>query len=526
MQDYFITGGTVLTMNPAFPKAEAVFVRGNKITSVGTDAEVRNAADKDTKVYSLKGRTLIPGFNDCHMHVFNLGQQELMADLTHLSKSEIIQKLKEHESTLKPGEPLMGINWDYPYCPDPHKSDLDTDFPDRPVMLMQFSGHGGWANSAALSFFNMKKGMKDWKLGGPDRDPRGELTGILREPGSNPKFMIYWGKQILKRKAIRKALPIALSQLSSHGITSVQDNTWFGTILSELKALHKKGEQTVRISCWSLGTIPPIDFWFSHRRFNKDWYKLGPRKFFIDGSFSAKTAWLSEPYSDTPDIHPDGKKSKEIAGWLKKATRQKRQIACHAIGDGATKAYCDAAERLSSKPRHEKAASQLRHRIEHGQLIDPIDIDRIARFGMVVSAQPHAAADPEKDERLVGPDRARRAYPYRNLLDAGVSLAFGSDHPGEYTFNPLFGIHLAVNREGGQAITPQEAISCYTAGSARAEFEEHRKGQIAIGFLADMVILSEDPTTIDLKTIKDIRVDATIVDGKIVYERPGGEISG
>ena len=270
--------------------------------------------------------------------------------------------------------------------------------------------------------------------------------------------------------------------------------------------------------------FPPLDFWLSHKRFEPDWYMRGPRKQFIDGAFSSRTAWLSEPYADDPDSFGTGKSSEAIERWVRKATRQRRQIACHSIGDAATTAYCDAVERLSHRSKYGENIIRLRHRIEHGQLIAQSDIERIVRLGMVVSAQPHAAADPEKDERLLGPCRARRAYAYRDLLDAGVSLAFGSDYPGEYTFSPLYGIHLAVNREGGQAITAHEAVSCYTAGSAKAEFAENRKGQISAGFLADMVMLSADPTAIDPRTIKDIQVDATIVDGRFVFQRPGTNV--
>jgi predicted amidohydrolase YtcJ len=315
-----------------------------------------------------------------------------------------------------------------------------------------------------------------------------------------------------------------MSTLAELGITSVQDNTWFAPTVTELAALHRNGGQTVRVSCWSLGAFPPMDFWLSHKRYLSDWYMLGPRKHFVDGSFSARTAWLLEPYSDDPGSTGGGRSADEIEPWLRRAARQGRQVACHCIGDAATGAYCDAVEHFSGTRGNGDRTRKLRHRIEHGQLIAQDDVERIVRLGMVVSAQPHAAADPEKDERLLGPSRACRAYAYRDLLDAGVSLAFGSDFPGEYTLDPMFGIHLAVNRAGGQAITPEEAISCYTLGSATAEFAESKKGRIAEGYLADMAILSADPTKVDPKGIKDIQVDATIVDGRVVFLRPGMSI--
>ena len=227
MQEYVISGGTILTMNVSAPRAESVLVRGNTIAIVGTDAEVRNAANGDTEVIDLGGRTLVPGFNDCHIHLYDFGRQELMVDLSHLTKNEIIEKLKEHEGSLRTDEPILGRNWDYPTCPDPHKRDLDVAFPNRPILLFQFSGHAGWVNSAGLAFLGIKRNMSSWKMGGPDHDADGELTGIIREPVGCPAVRKYWMKQIVKRKNIREALPIAMSTLAAHGITSIQDNTWF-----------------------------------------------------------------------------------------------------------------------------------------------------------------------------------------------------------------------------------------------------------------------------------------------------------
>lgn len=521
MSEILLTNGTILTMKGPTPRAQAAVIRGNTIAGVGSDAEMKNVASSDAVVVDLDGRTLVPGFNDCHIHLTGVGQQELMVNLTGLTKTEIVEALKEREKTLPSGELLMGSNWDYSTCPDPHKDDLDAAFPDRPVLLLQFSGHGGWANSAGLAFMKIDETTKEWDIGGPDRDEQGELTGIVREPGGCPSIRSYWFKQAMNRKLIRDALPIAMATLSSHGITSVQDNTWWPAILSELAALNRAGKQTVRVSCWTFGALPPLEFWLAHRRFKPDWYVRGARKHFIDGAFSSRTAWLSEPYADSPDITGSGKDSRAIERWLRKATRSGRQMACHSIGDAATTAYLDAMEQLHRRSGSAERAMRLRHRIEHGQLVAQGDIERIVRLGVVVSAQPHAATDPEKDERLLGPERTRRAYAYRDLLDAGAALAFGSDYPGENTFDPLYGIHLAVNREGGQAITAEEAISCYTAGSAYAEFAEDRKGMIDVGHLADMAILSADPTTVDPATIRDIRVDATVMDGRFVYRRAG-----
>ncbi|MFN2166877.1 MAG: amidohydrolase family protein, partial [Anaerolineae bacterium] len=189
----------------------------------------------------------------------------------------------------------------------------------------------------------------------------------------------------------------------------------------------------------------------------------------------------------------------------------------HAIGDRAVREFLDSLERLKA----ERRGFQLpRPRLEHAQLIDPADIPRLARLGVVVSAQPGALDTPEKDAGLLGAERAARAYPYRALLDAGVALAFGSDMPGESGYNPLHGIHSAVNRPGpSRHITPLEALSAYTLGSAYAEFQEGEKGSIVPGKLADLAVLSADPVAVPLEQIRGIDVEMTMVGGKVVFEK-------
>jgi predicted amidohydrolase YtcJ len=162
---------------------------------------------------------------------------------------------------------------------------------------------------------------------------------------------------------------------------------------------------------------------------------------------------------------------------------------------------------------------QQRIRIEHAQLIKPKDIERIARLGVLVAAQPSALGTPEKDEEILGPERARCAYPYRSLIDAGVRLSFGSDAPGEAICDPLRLISMAVNRDSDERITPEEALRCYTEGSAYAEFAEERKGVLAAGMYADFAVLSDDPTAVPPERIAQISVEETVVGGKSVYRR-------
>jgi len=255
----------------------------------------------------------------------------------------------------------------------------------------------------------------------------------------------------------------------------------------------------------------------------------GPVKYFIDGTFSTKTAWLVEPYREMADSVHVGSGQEEEYGlpmgdleWIERVVglpaSKGEQGAYHAIGDRAVQAVLDALERTA---REGRLPQGVRTRIEHAQLIRPEDFDRMRELGIVVSAQPSALGNPEKDIQLLGLERAERAYPFRSLLDTGVPLAFGSDIPGEAGFNPLEGIHEAVNRAGPEAITAEQALRAYTHGSAYAQFEEHEKGTIKPGAKADFALLSSNPLSIEPEKIREISVRMTVVSGKIVYTREG-----
>jgi predicted amidohydrolase YtcJ len=303
----------------------------------------------------------------------------------------------------------------------------------------------------------------------------------------------------------------------------VQDNTWYHAPLWSLASYHRSGRLSARFTAWSLGrrawTTPAMRATFALGRlaggFSRDWIRPGPVKYFLDGAFSTKTACLCEPYSDGEGGGLCSDVEAPIAE-LDYLARAGLQGAFHIIGDKGIAIFLDAVEAV--RKRHPDLP-RLRIRIEHAQLIRAEDIPRIRDLGILIAAQPSALGSPGKDEKLLGRDRALRAYPYRSLLDAGVRLSFGSDIPGESTCDPLLSIHMAVNRAGSEAISAEEAIRCYTVGSAYAEFMEEKKGALSKGMLADFVVLSADPTAVDPATIKDIRVDETWVGARKVFDR-------
>lgn len=513
--------GDILTLDKARPRAQALLVRRGRIELVGSTTEVLAAAKpSQTVVHDLQGGVLVPGFNDNHVHAVLLGDHLLAPNLGGLDAQAILALLKKAFPAPAPGLVIMAFNWDYPACPEPRKEILDEAFPRNPVVLSQFSGHAQWMNSAALRTLGVWKGSADPARGQVLRDPDGEPTGIVRDLGDTGLGKERFRRVFFDARQREPRLALALETFARLGITSVQDNAWFYPELFSLARLRRQGRLTARFSTWTMGrqpwTIPAMAFLGALGGYDRDWVRPGPVKYFLDGAFSTRTACLCEPYADDPSQGLCADPAAPL-GELDFLARNNLQGAFHIIGDRGIAVFLDAFEKVLGRW---SGLSAQRIRIEHAQLIRREDIPRIRDLGILVAAQPSALGDPAKDLRLLGRERALRAYPYRSLLDAGVRLSLGSDIPGEATCDPLLGIHLAANREGPERITPLEALEAYTLGSAHAEFMEGSKGSLSPGMLADFVRLSADPTTVDPGNIRDIKVVETVVGGRTVYGAP------
>ncbi|KPJ75404.1 MAG: hypothetical protein AMJ54_15080 [Deltaproteobacteria bacterium SG8_13] len=515
MTDIVFTNGNIITFDESNPLADALAVRKDRIAYVGSAEEAAASRSPDAQVIDLKGKTLIPGFNDNHLHVLSMGDYFTKLNLQHLSCEQVVDKLRSTDQPLRPREPLYASGWDYPDCPSPHRAMLDAHFPDRPVALFQYSGHAAWVNSAFLQKLKVTPSTPDPPGGMIEKGPDGAPTGILKDKAVMPiHFKRFW--QMNTRSRLRSMLcDKAMTLFRENGITSVQDNTWFPFTVSHYNRLKRRKELAVRISCWSYGELGWARYWLEHKHFDPLWVRKGPRKFFIDGTFSTHTAMLMESYRGEPEnfglpaISP-ARLQREIA----KAIRQQRQLALHAIGDRAIHHFLDILETFKAEKQQIRA---LRFRLEHAQLVTPEDLKRLADWGILLAVQPSALIDSKKDRDLLGQQRAVGAYPYRSILREGIPLSFGSDVPGESRFKPLELIHLAVNRQSGERISAFEALAAYTKGSAYAEFMEREKGTLAAGKLADCVVLSDDPTRCAPEGIRDIQVELTMVGGKIVY---------
>ena len=517
MDELLLYNGRIHTIDDEQPSAEAVLIRGERIDFVGVQAEARRRASGVARLIDLQGRTLIPGFNDNHIHLIAMGDTLGRPNLRGMDDAGIVDFLKEEFRDARPGETLYAWGWDYPSCPDPHRRVLDQAFPDNPVVLIQFSGHGIWVNSRVLKKYRISHRTPDPPGGEILRDQQGYPTGILRESAAIPIHRARFLKMHMNAALQRRMLDRALGELARVGITSVQDNTWFPSTVRLLNRYRRRGRLTVRVSCWFYGMMPAVAALMSLKRFDDLWVRRGPWKYLLDGTFSTRTAWLLEAYAGEPGNYGIADGVAELADRaVGLSLRRRRQAVFHAIGDRTVRELVNTIEGYS---RRYNNAAQLRFRIEHAQLIDPEDIPKLRDLGILVSAQPSALATPEKDVDLLGSQRAARAYPYRSLLDAGVHLSFGSDIPGEASFDPLLGMHYTVNRSGAQRISPAEALRAYTLGSAYAEFQESEKGSITAGKLADLAVLSTDPLSVPQESIKDVGVQMTILGGRIVYRR-------
>lgn len=516
VSDTILKNGNIVTLDEAIPKADSLVIRQGRIAYVGGDEGTAQYRASRTEVIDLQGKTLVPGFNDNHLHAVSTGDYFSRPILLGLNADQIIEKLKTAEKELLPGEKIQGFGWDYPSCPNPHRKLLDRHFPNRSVILFQYSGHSAWLNTYHLKKLKISSRTPDPPGGKIERDSSGEPTGILKERAVYPIHYRRLIEMNLKGKLRTRLFDKAMALFRESGITSIQDNTWIPFTVNHYKRLHKRGELTTRISCWSYGKLKLARFWLEHLQFDPLWVRKGPRKFFIDGTFSSSTAMLTEPYQGEPNnyglpsITPE-----KLYQVIQTAIRQGRQLALHAIGDGAIRKFLDI---LDNFKNNRQRIRNLRFRLEHAQLIVPEDLPRLADWGILLAVQPSALIDLKKDQGLLGDRRANRAYPHQSILKAGIPLSFGSDVPGESKFKPLELMHLAVNRNNGENVTPLQALCAYTKGSAYAEFMESEKGTLTPGKLADCVILSEDPTTCPQDRIKEIRVEATIVGGRIVFK--------
>jgi predicted amidohydrolase YtcJ len=514
MTNILWTNGNLHTLDPRQPHAQAMVSRGQKLIFVGSVAEAEAKAGPQAQRHDLGGRTVVPGFNDNHLHTVIFGDQLGAVTLEGLDGPQIAAKLKNAFSAPAPGELLVAYNWDLPACPHPHKAVLDAVFPQNPVLLAQFGGHGMWLNSLALGELDLVELKRLNPTGEVELDSTGEPTGVLKEMADNP-FLGRHFDDLFNNASVREPRVLrALAEFARLGITSIQDNSWYLPMVRQFTKLRREGKLTARVSCWTHASKAKSRVGMALGNYDAHWVRQGPWKYFLDGTFTTRTAALHEPYEGQPENCGQGHSKEEIVPILRYLAKTGRQGAFHAIGDRVISNFVEAAYEVQAEFPQLRT---LRLRLEHAQLIQADDLASLRELGILVSAQPSALSTPEKDASLVGEQRALGAYPYRSLLDAGVDLSFGSDIPGEPSCNPLLAMARVATRPGPERITVQEALEAFTIGSAWAEKEEDWKGRLKAGMYADFAVLDHDILAIEPALVADTKVVLTVVGGKVVY---------
>lgn len=538
--DLVLRHGRVFTAEPDTPLAEAVAVREGRLVTVGKDAAVEPLVGPATTVIDLRGRLVVPGFIDGHVHLLEGALSLDQVDLAGAKDLAQVQARIKSWSEANPKKPwVLGGGWAYSAFPGglPTRRQLDAVVANRPAFIDAYDGHTGWANSRALALAGITKATKDPEGGTIVRDPRtGEPTGALKE---SAKGLVSAKVPVPSPIERNQALLRGLRLLSAAGITSVEDAGLLSgdpaADLALLDGLRREGKLSVRVAA-AVRVRPETrleDVALAKRlagRYADPWLRVLGVKLFVDGVVEAKTAAMLEPYvgggTGLPNWTPEGLKDVVVA-----ADTEGLQVVLHAIGDRGVRMALDAHEAaLRANGRLDR-----RGRIEHIENLDPADIVRFKPLAVIASMQPlHAEPTPNLLgvwAPNVGPEREARGFSWASLESAGARLVFGSDWP-VVTPDVLQALYCAVTRktrEGtpaagwhpDQAVGIESALRHYTIDGAFASFEQGDKGSLAVGKRADLVVLSENilagPPELLLKT----RVDLTVVDGKIVFEQGG-----
>jgi len=505
--------GNVITVVNQQPRAEAIGVKDGKIVLVGTIKEVESKANKATIVFDLTGKTILPGFIDSHAHLMGTSKNRLGVDLSSVKTvKETLGKIRERVEETPPGDLI--------FCPDynrqrvvekryPSRKELDSVSTKHPIWIQHYDGHYSQLNSMSLELLHFEPGME-----GVESDAKGELTGLIKDPAS--AFPLSRGDSFPDEALGLKALTLVANEAVSVGITTLfakesLENTEF--IMKNVKKIPVRIHPMVfpGFGIASLDEVLKSKFLGDHICICN----------LADGSIEGRTAALYEPYTDDLTTlgmlhHTD----EEFYKFVEKVHKAGCQISVHAESERSIDQVLWAYEKVLEKyPRKDH-----RHRIEHFEVVTPKQIKRVARLGVALAMQPMfvpvcEGSNLDYYRSLLGDERVKRTHTYRSILNEEILVSGGSDTPVT-EMNPLGGIHAMVNHPlKEQCVDVYEAIEVFTINGAKIGFEEDIKGSIEPGKLADFAVLSDDLYRVPKNKIRDIKVEMTIVGGKVVYKR-------
>ena len=550
--DLVLHGGAVYTVDAVRSRAQAVAVREGVIVGVGTDAEVRELAGPRTQEIALEGRLLLPGFQDAHIHASAGGLERVRCDLSGVHSLEAYLDLIQRYAEQHPDELwILGGGWAMDVFPRgvPTRATLDAVVGDRPVFLSNRDLHGAWVNTKALELAGVTAQTPDPTDGRIERDEHGEPWGMLQEGAVN-----LIGRVVPRPTRDEQRLGILEAQryLFSLGITGWQeaivgDYTVIPDSYDGFVSLSEAGELTARV----VGALwfergrgeEQIDGLIARRERSREGrFRATTVKIMQDGIAENFTAAMLVPYLDgnghsTQNTGLSYFPPEVLNRSVTRLDAEGFQVHFHAIGDRAVREALDAIE----SARTSNGISDNRHHISHLQIVHPDDVPRFKALDVVANAQPlWACNDPQMLELTVPflePERLGWMYPFGSLVRSGAKLAFGSDWPVS-SADALAEVHVAVNRtmppgylygepdKNEKPLLPEEridlptAIASFTIGSAHVNHLDNITGSIEVGKRADLVVLSEDPFARPVEEIGETRVDLTLVDGSVVYERP------
>jgi hypothetical protein len=554
--DLVLLNAKVWTVEPSAPEAQAVAVRGHRIVKVGSSVEVGTYVGEKTRVLDLKGKLVLPGFIDNHTHFASAGRLLLGLNLLEVNEPEgFAREVAAAAKRLPPGAWLLGGDWGA-YAAwaksstgkaddrrekefEPDKGLIDSVTSDHPALISRFDQQMFLANSLALKAAGITRNTPDPEGGAIIRDANGEPSGLLRGRAVDLVRKVVPRPSHAQRRA--EALR-ALEEARKYGVTTIHDNVADFDQLAMFEELRKSGELTSRV--WARMWLSEWEAVRNHIARHKiparpggwgdDYIQLGGLKAWVDGIMGNSSALFFEPYRHQPQssgrlrevMFPEGNLLRLVEG----ADRAGFTVTVHAIGDKANRILLDTYEQVFAK----NPARDRRFRVVHAQVVHPDDFARFGKLGLVAEVQPyHCIDDMRWMEERIG-DRARNAYAFRRLAEAGAKMSFGSDWPGTnasyYPINPLLGIYAAVTRQTlngeppagwfpAERVTMEEAVRAFTIGNAYATFEEALKGSIKEGKLADLVVLDRDIFSRPPAELKDTRVLYTILDGRVVHEQ-------
>jgi predicted amidohydrolase YtcJ len=521
------------TLDPSGARAEALVVDGERILAVG-GADLADQLDGRAEKYDLAGRIVLPGLTDAHIHLHQYALSLQKVDCETPTLEACLERVAQRARATAPGEWILGHGWaqnDWPDLADggngfPTSALLDAVAPEQPAYLTAKSLHAGWVNTAAMRLAGISASTPDPADGKILHDAAGVPTGILLEAAMGlvkeavPQYTV---------EDVAAAIESAQPLLWQMGLTGAHDFDQ-RTCFMALQMLRQGGRLGLRVTkSVPVELLPHAHALGLRTGFGDDLLRIGSVKVFMDGALGPRTAAMFQPYLNEPEnrgiLNVDGEELFEIG---RQAADVGLSVAVHAIGDLANHEALNAFEQLRTHER-DLALPALRHRLEHVQVLHPVDRPRLAALKIIASMQPiHAMSDMSAAERYWG-KRSRYAYAWKTQQNHGTRLAFGSDAPVESP-NPFWGLHAAVTRrradgapapEGwypAERLTMRTALEAYTVGAAFAAGMEDRLGRLRPGYLADLIVLEQDPFTCPPDDLLTLQSSATMLGGEWVWQ--------